>query len=186
MLRIIAGSAGGIHLSSPKGVELRPTQDRVKQSLFSSLGDRVAGAKVLDLYAGTGAVGIEALSRGADSATFVEQHRKCVACIQENLVRTHFEAKVILDDAVRYLTHLPSEPHFSLVFADPPYDKTIGSLNQHPVLQSIGKILTPGALLIFEHFFKQSFTPNPSWKLVDQRKYGETMLTLLEWNPEED
>lgn len=122
-LRVVAGSAGGLHLKTPKGVTLRPTQDRIKQAMFSSLGARVPGARVLDLYAGTGALGIEALSRGAREAVFVEKERNGCRTITENLAHCRLETQgqVIQADALSYLRGTPRP--FDLIFADPPYEK---------------------------------------------------------------
>src|SRR5882757_8309824 len=93
-LRVISGSAGGLHLKSPKRHQLRPTQDRIRQVIFSSLAELISDARVLDLFAGTGSLGIEALSRGAASATFVEQEKEAVLCIKENLSHCHLEGEV--------------------------------------------------------------------------------------------
>ena len=98
-MRVIAGTAGGIRLDVPKR-DVRPTMDRVKGAIFSSLGDAVIGAHVLDLFAGTGALGIEALSRGAASARFVDHDRRAVAAIEANLARTKFTGRVVQRDAL--------------------------------------------------------------------------------------
>src|SRR5271163_131860 len=102
-LRVISGSAGGLHLKSPKRHALRPTQDRIRQVIFSSLAEIVPGARVLDLYAGTGSFGIEALSRGAASATFVEQDREAVQCIRDNLTHFHLQGGIRQTDVFAYL-----------------------------------------------------------------------------------
>src|SRR5471030_526640 len=102
-LRVISGTAGGLHLKSPKRHELRPTQDRIRQVIFSSLAEVVPCARVLDLYAGTGSFGIEALSRGAASATFVEQEAEAVECIRENLLHCRLQGEVRQEDALTYL-----------------------------------------------------------------------------------
>src|ERR1700733_4514526 len=124
-LRVISGPAGGLHLKSPKRHALRPTQDRIRQVIFSSLAEVVPGAHVLDLYAGTGSFGIEALSRGAASATFVEKEAEAVQCIRENLLHCHLQGDVRQADAMAFLNE-SSGKCFDLIFADPPYDKTPG------------------------------------------------------------
>src|SRR5476649_1244256 len=108
-LRVISGTAGGLHLKSPKRHALRPTQDRIRQVIFSSLAEVVPGARVLDLYAGTGSFGIEALSRGAASATFVEQDKEAVQCIRDNLVHCRLQGDVRLGDVPAFLERAPSE-----------------------------------------------------------------------------
>ena len=131
-LRVISGSAGGLLLKSPKRHALRPTQDRIRQVIFSSLAERVPGARVLDLYAGTGSLGIEALSRGAERAVFVEQEREAVECIRENLRHCKLTGgDVRQGDALAYLDQTDGET-FDLIFADPPYDKTRGALEAPP------------------------------------------------------
>src|SRR5277367_7060811 len=108
-LRVISGTAGGLHLKSPKRHALRPTQDRIRQVIFSSLAEIIPGARVLDMYAGTGSFGIEALSRGAASATFVEQEPEAIQCIRDNLVHCHLQGDVRQDDALAYLDKSSSQ-----------------------------------------------------------------------------
>ena len=120
-MRVIAGRAGGVRLVSPKA-GVRPTMDRVKAAIFSSLGEMVIGARVLDLFAGTGALGIEALSRGAESAIFVEEDRQSIAAIEKNLAKTGFEGRIRQQDVFSFLKNAGSEK-FRIVFADPPYEK---------------------------------------------------------------
>ena len=122
-MRIVAGSAKGIRLASvPRGV--RPVSDMAREGLFSSLGDAVQGARVLDLYAGTGAMAIEALSRGADHAVLVERNRLALRTIRENLARTRLadRAEAVAGDVSRFLAGDPSRRPFELVMSDPPYD----------------------------------------------------------------
>ena len=122
-MRVIAGSAGGIRLSVPKrGV--RPTMDRVKAAIFSSLGDAIIGARVLDLFAGSGALGIEALSRGACSVLFVEEDRQSTNVIEKNLAKTKFEARVRQQSVSDFLRYASGTEKFQIVLADPPYEKT--------------------------------------------------------------
>src|SRR6478736_4977727 len=119
-MRVIAGRAGGIRLAVPKhGV--RPTMDRVKAAIFSSLGEEVIGARVLDLFAGTGSLGIEALSRGAASALFVEENAAALAAIERNLARTKLEGRVRRQDVFGFLRAVQMPEQFRIVFADPPY-----------------------------------------------------------------
>ena len=151
-MRIIAGEAGGRPLKAPpEGV--RPTMDRVKGAIFSSLGDLVPGARVLDLLAGSGGMGIEALSRGAASATFVESNERCIRCIRENLKRAGVDGSVQCMDAFRFLELYAGEEMFDLIFADPPYAKNPGDPDHAAVLARSGKLaaaLSPGGVFVLE------------------------------------
>ncbi len=121
-MRVIAGSAGGVRLAVPKhGV--RPTMDRVKAAIFSSLGEAIIGVRVLDLFAGTGALGIEALSRGAASAIFVEDDRQSADAIEKNLAKTNLQGRVRDQDVFDFLRQRSNTDKFQIIFADPPYEK---------------------------------------------------------------
>ena len=121
-MRVIAGTSGGLRLFAPR-TGVRPTMDRVKAAIFSSLGDRVIGARVLDLFAGTGALGIEALSRGAASATFVERDPHAIAAIERNLAATSLSGRVRKQDVFDFLPHTPLTETYDLILADPPYER---------------------------------------------------------------
>jgi len=118
-VRIVAGEHRGRRLKAPRGARTRPTADRVREAVFSILGD-IDGARVLDLYAGSGALGIEALSRGAASAVFVERDPRALEAIRANLAAIGAEPTVVRADALRFLARAPG--HFDVVFIDPPYD----------------------------------------------------------------
>ncbi|MCD8120170.1 MAG: 16S rRNA (guanine(966)-N(2))-methyltransferase RsmD [Lachnospiraceae bacterium] len=125
-MRVIAGSAKRTQLITPKGMETRPTTDRIKETLFNILSPCLWEARFLDLFAGSGGIGIEALSRGAAEAVFVDQNRESVSCIRENLRRTHLEdrAQVLGTSVNRAVSGLSAEGHsFDLIFMDPPYRK---------------------------------------------------------------
>ena len=124
MLRIIAGTARNLKLRTPEGMDTRPTTDRIKETLFNMLQTDVPGAVVIDFFAGSGSIGLEALSRGAKRAYFVDNSREALFCIVENVKHTHFEDKsvVLSQDALNVL-HQIHEPHIDIVFMDPPYDK---------------------------------------------------------------
>lgn len=151
-MRVIAGEAGGRPLKAPpEGV--RPTMDRVKGAIFSSLGDRVPGARVLDLFAGSGAMGIEALSRGAASATFVEANERCVRCVRENLKRAGAGGNVQMMDAFRFLDLYAGEGGFDIIFADPPYAKSPGDPDHAAALAASEKLaaaLSPSGIFVLE------------------------------------
>ncbi len=177
-LRVISGTAGGLHLKSPKRHALRPTQDRIRGAIFSSLAENIPGARVLDLYAGTGSFGIEALSRGAAFATFVEQDKEAVQCIRDNLAHCHLQGDVRQTDAMTYLAKPPAEP-FDLIFADPPYIKTRGKLDDDPILLQISHFLTHDGIFIWEHYAGQRLECTAIWEVIRHRDYGETGLTFL-------
>ncbi|MGC1481573.1 MAG: RsmD family RNA methyltransferase, partial [Chthoniobacterales bacterium] len=122
-MRVIAGSAGGVPLLPPPRTT-RPTMDKVRAAVFSSLGDAVPDARVLDLYAGSGALGIEALSRGAATATFVDSDSSAVATIRRNLAKTKLTGSVQAMDVTRFLPLYAPPGSFELIFADPPYTKS--------------------------------------------------------------
>jgi len=151
-MRVIAGEAGGRPLKAPpEGV--RPTMDRVKGAVFSSMGDRVPGARVLDLFAGSGGMGIEALSRGAASATFVESDARCVRCVKENLRRAKVDGSVQMMDVFRFLDLYAGEESFDIIFADPPYAKRPGDPDHAATLAASEKLaaaLSPGGVFVLE------------------------------------
>src|SRR5215470_10849118 len=121
-MRVIAGSAGGIRLAVPKrGV--RPTMDRVKAAIFSSLGEVIIGARVLDLFAGSGALGIESLSRGAACVIFVEHDRQSAEAIEKNLAKTKLKGRVRRQNVFDFLRQRSTSEKFQIIFADPPYEK---------------------------------------------------------------
>ena len=177
-LRVISGTAGGLHLKSPKRHALRPTQDRIRQVIFSSLAEVVPGARVLDLYAGTGSFGIEALSRGAASATFVEQDKEAIQCILDNLSHCHLQGDVRQVDVLAFLAKPPADL-FDLIFADPPYVKSRGQLDDDPVLTQLIPFLAPKGLFIWEHYAGRRLQDVRQWEVVRHRDYGETGLTFL-------
>lgn len=186
-MRVIAGSAGGLPLKPP-GKQTRPTMDRVKGAIFSSLGDAVPEARVLDLYAGSGALGIEALSRGAQKAVFVEQHAPTAALIRSNLRTTGLEGIVQQMDALRFLDLYAEEGSFDLVFADPPYLKQsrngseegvanpAEALLSHPKLPAV---LGSKSLLILECERRQPLPSLGNWQILSDRSYGESRILIL-------
>lgn len=175
-MRVIAGEARGLPLKlPPNGV--RPTMDRVRGAIFSSLGDVVPGAHVLDLFAGSGAMAIEALSRGAASAVLVDSQPACVACIRDNLRRARLEASVQTMDAIKFLElHAPGR-EFDLIFADPPYHKQPGERDfATEVITSPHLIsaLRPGGTLVLERLPRKAEPEGAVLPLARSRCYGET------------
>lgn len=180
-MRIIAGQYRGLALASvgkgDAGAHLRPTSDRVRESLFSMLMAYGApdGARVLDLFAGTGALGLEALSRGADHITFVDDGRKALSLIKQNiaLTRSSGQTRIIARDA----TKLPdcAEDPFDLVFLDPPYGKSMGQKALEAALH--GGWLTDDALVVWEE--SAPMMAPAGFTSQDTRKYGDTHITIL-------
>ena len=180
-MRVIAGSAGGIRLAVPKrGV--RPTMDRVKAAIFSSLGDAVVGARVLDLFAGSGALGIEALSRGASSVVFVERDRQSVGIIEGNLAKTKLKGQVRQQDVFDFLRHATGAEIFDIVLADPPYEKTEnGERFTEKLLanEALAQLLGPDAIFVLEKRPDENLPEMKQWRLLRQKTYGATEVLFL-------
>ncbi|ETX13824.1 DNA methyltransferase [Roseivivax halodurans JCM 10272] len=183
-MRVVAGRFRGRTLASvgkgDPGAHLRPTTDRVREALFNMLGggrfgDPFDGARVLDLFAGTGALGLEALSRGASHVTFVESGRKAQGLIRNNVTTLDVAAETALigRDALK----LPgAEAPATLIFLDPPYGKSLGS--KALAAASAGGWIAPGALVVWEESAPQ--TAPDGFTLLETRRYGDTHVTLLE------
>jgi 16S rRNA (guanine(966)-N(2))-methyltransferase RsmD len=179
-VRIIAGTAKGRTLKLPKSDAVRPTADRVKETIFNVLGQWLDGETVLDLYAGAGGLGLEALSRGAGRAVFVERDKTVMATLAENIRALGFEAQATtlfkpVDRAVRWLAGQGQT--FSLVFSDPPYaDEAAAS-----VLEELenGGFVSEGGRVVIEHA-KREDPPEKvgSFERTDQRKFGDTVVTF--------
>jgi 16S rRNA (guanine966-N2)-methyltransferase len=184
-MRVIAGSAGGMHLAVPKrGV--RPTMDRVKAAIFSSLGDAVVGARVLDLFAGSGALGIEALSRGASSVVFVESDRQSVEIIERNLAKTKLKGQVRKQDVFDFLRYASDEQMFDIVFADPPYEKTEnGERITEKLLanEALSKLMDTRGIFILEKQPGEALPKTRLWRVTRQKIYGATEVLFLCANP---
>jgi 16S rRNA (guanine966-N2)-methyltransferase len=180
-MRVVAGSAGGIQLQVPKrGV--RPTMDRVKAAIFSSLADKIVGAHVLDLFAGSGALGIEALSRGAASVLFVEQDRQSIAAIEKNLARTRLNGRVRHQDVFDFVGRCNPPEKFDLVFADPPYEKTRSGEHFTEKLladQDLPRLLAPEGVFILEKRPGEMIPEAKVWHLIRQKSYGATEVLFL-------
>lgn len=183
-MRIISGTAGGIPLEVPKTVT-RPTQDRVRQAVFSMISELVPGATVLDLFSGTGAFGLECLSRGATSVLMVEENRNACEVIRRNLAKTRLTGgSVRPGDVFRVLPQLRDEGRrFDLIFADPPYahrpddeDLTAKLLAQ----ECLPSLLNDNGHLLLESLFsKRQTTSWPGWRVMTDRTYGSTRIVWL-------
>ena len=180
-MRVIAGSAGGVRLAvSKRGV--RPTMDRVKAAIFSSLGDTIIGASVLDLFAGSGALGIEALSRGASSVLFVEEDRQSIEVIQKNLAKTRLEGCVRRQDVFDFLRISSGIAKFQVVFADPPYEKTKSGERFTETLltnKALVQLLEPDGVFILEKRSAEALSEMKLWRVVRQKAYGATEILFL-------
>jgi 16S rRNA (guanine966-N2)-methyltransferase len=178
--RIVAGSAGGRRLAVPAGRGTRPTSDRAREALFSALAALLdlAGARVLDLYAGTGAVGLEALSRGAAQALLVEADARAARVIRDNARHLGLAgAEVAAERVQRLVAGPPPGPPFDLVFADPPYQLPDAELNAVLAGLAGNGWLTPGAVVVVE---RRRTAAEPVWpvplKSAKLRRYGDTSL----------
>ena len=175
-MRIIAGLARGLTLAVPRGDATRPTSDRVREAIFSRLGARVPGANVLDLFAGTGALGLEALSRGAQSALFVENARTALDCLAKNLAgfKPAPVAKVVRGEVLRELARL-TEP-FNLIFADPPYGTDF-----KPILETVRQrnLLAADGLFVLESAKRDVMVLPSEWRLHREAVYGDTRVSYV-------
>lgn len=180
-MRIIGGEYRSRLIAMPKGVEIRPTQDKVRQAVFNILGD-INGRAVLELFAGSGAFGIEALSRGAKSATFVDNNFRCVQTIRSNLESleiSHSRYDIIKADALNVMARLEkTEEKFDIVFLDPPYYKDLAK----KCLINIDNydIVAPAGIVVVEHFKKDALDAElERFVFMDERHYGDTLITIL-------
>ena len=176
-MRVITGTARGIQLKTPDGLQTRPTADRVKEALFSIIHFEIPGARVLDLFGGTGQLGIEALSRGAASAVFVDAGEPACRLIRENLKRTRFEreGKVIKSDYLAYLTSCREQ--FDIILLDPPYaevflENALKKITEIDILQSGGIIVAERPLGKELPWEFDGYTRSRDYK------YGKTLLTI--------
>lgn len=179
-MRIITGTARGHRLKAPKGLETRPTLDRIREALFNIISASVPDSKFLDLYAGTGAVGIEAISRGAALSVFVEKQRRTAAVINENLDSTGLQdrAEVLCMDVGRALEIFSADKReFDIIFMDPPYHKGLVASTLHKLVYH--NLTAPGGLVIAE-CAKTDLLPEEIgiFKLFRQEKYGDTVLAF--------
>ena len=175
-MRIIAGAFKGIRLKAPKSQRVRPTSDRVREFIFSCIHMDVVNASALDLFAGTGALGIEALSRGARDVVFVDNARESVELIQQNLALARAGAIVQKRSAERFVK--TADQQFDFIFCDPPY--VFDQFNL--ILQAIveNNLLTDDGILIYESSSKQQAVHQPGLKITRQKKMGDTLITFYE------
>ncbi|MBI3584950.1 MAG: 16S rRNA (guanine(966)-N(2))-methyltransferase RsmD [Nitrospinae bacterium] len=180
-MRVISGSFKGRRLTAPKGLTIRPTPDKVKGAIFNVLGDRIIESSFLDLFAGTGAIGIEALSRGAKGVVFVDNNIKAINIIKENLQKCEFENSelhVIKADVIEFIKK--TDHQFDIIFLDPPYKSDLGE----NALLEISKfnILKDDGEIIWEHYYKKITNYElqiTNLKLKRTNRYGDTALSFF-------
>ena len=181
-MRVSGGILSRREIRVPQGI--RPTQDKVRAALFNSLGETIVGARVLELFAGSGALGIEAWSRGAAQVCWVEADHRVAAILKENvqtLCRDGAPTDVRRLDALLFLKKGWTGKPFDIILADPPYDRDgrMGWLGQLlPVLEE-GGMLRPGGLLIFEQGVSENVLEKSGWELLRDREYGDTRLLIF-------
>jgi 16S rRNA (guanine966-N2)-methyltransferase len=185
-MRIIGGEYKSRSIAMPRGVEMRPTQDKVRGAIFNILGD-IIGKRVLELFAGSGAFGIEAISRGAGSATFVDNNFRCIQTIKSNLKSLGIiESKytIIKADALKFPAPAQEFGKFDIIFLDPPYymemaKKCLINIDSYDIVSPVG-------LVIVEHFKKDALSAElERFVFVDERRYGDTVITILRRRDEE-
>ncbi len=180
LLRVISGNLRGKKLFSVKSLTLRPTSDRVKEAIFNILQNCISGQNVLDLFAGTGALGIEALSRGARSALFIEENPKSLVALRKNIeaCKLKEQTEVLMKDAKTGIKILETrgEP-FGLIFLDPPYGK--GLVGQTLQTLAASSILSPDTFIVAEHSLTEELQLIPPLQPVDRRRYGSTQVSFF-------
>ncbi len=180
-MRVITGTAGGRRLETPENYDVRPTTDNVKESVFNIIQFDIEGRRVLDLFAGTGQLGIECLSRGAQSAVFVDASQKSLDIVKRNLAKCGFHAPTLRSDAVSYLRNCGT---FDLIFIDPPYDSDL----YEPVLETINAvdILADGGIIVCESRSDKVLPAlRAPYRVCKEYRYGKVKITLIKKDTEQ-
>ncbi|MGM0499269.1 MAG: 16S rRNA (guanine(966)-N(2))-methyltransferase RsmD [Bacillota bacterium] len=179
-MRIIAGIAGGLKLKSLKGRDVRPTLDRVKESMFNIIAFDLPGAEVLDLFSGFGSLGIEALSRGAEKADFVEINKAHLKIIKQNLKKAKlFDlAKLYNQDAYSYLKNCSQK--YDIIFMDPPYQKNMSAEAVELIIES--NLLKPKGLIISERSETEDVEEYEELEIIKNKKYGNSLIIIYQLN----
>ena len=179
-VRIIAGKAGRIVIKVPSAVA-RPTTDFVRQAIFSILGENIFDARVLDLFCGSGALGLEALSRGAKSCLFIDEHRQAVSVTEENLKKARLDGgRTVKSEVFNFLKREPSS--YDLILADPPYWKGYGDTDLVAKLLELPSLpdrLAPSGHLVAEISSSQPTPPSPHLQFLDRREYGSSAILIF-------
>jgi len=182
-MRIITGKARGLKLTTPKDYNVRPTADRVKESLFNILAGRISASKVLDAFAGTGNLGLEAWSRGAEQVVFIDENINSLKLVNTNVAKAHAEkeVKIIKGNALNIIETLGKKgERFDIIFSDPPYDKGLNEKIYKKLLDN--PILKPGGILVLEHSAGED--PTTYIRVTEKirtQKYGDTGISLIIW-----
>lgn len=181
-MRVISGKARGCKLIAPAGDDTRPTADRMKESLFNMLAEDIPGACFLDLFSGTGAIGIEALSRGAKRAVFVERDKACAEIIRKNLAHTKLveNAQVICADFLDALKG-QNEKAFDIIFMDPPYAKGFPAQALSAIVEN--GVLKDGGLVVVEQAAFEALPQVDKLDIIKQKKYKTACFVFLEGKP---
>lgn len=170
-MRVIAGSAKGRRLRAPATRGTRPLTDRTKEALFSSLGSLVEGADVLDLFAGSGSIGIEALSRGANGAVFVELGRQAIVALRDNLASTGFDNAAVINQTVGSYLDSPG-PAFDIIFCDPPWELSNNEV-ENLAAAAAGRAKDGAVLIVHRRSSDPELQVVGPWRLATQRRYGD-------------
>lgn len=177
LMRIISGSARGRRLKAPDTMETRPVTDRVREAVFSSIGSWVDDADVLDLFAGSGSFGLEALSRGARSAVFVERGRKALEALRSNVESIGLGGDVVSDDVARYAARCAET--FHLIFMDPPWDVSSSELEQ--LMAVLDDRLAPNGEVVISRRHSDPVPAHPeTWRVAAEKRYGDTRIMRYE------
>ena len=178
-MRVIGGCARGHKLKTRKGMNTRPTADRVKESLFNILAPFLEGCRFMDIFAGNGSIGIEALSRGADYCVFIEKSHQCGKIIKENLIFTglSYKANLIISEAGAAITRMKKKERFDIIFLDPPYHSTELAVVIEQI--SMSGLLIQDGLLVVEHNRQDNAWFDNQWTVFRDKIYGDTALTFL-------
>ena len=180
-MRIITGKARGLKLTTPKNMDVRPTSDRVKESLFNIIGTKIVGTHVLDLFAGTGNLGLEAWSRGAAKIVFIDESQASLQLVRSNIAKAKAEKEttVIKGNAVKVIADLAARgERFDFIFCDPPYNKGLPA----QIIEQVAKydIVAPGGYLVVEHSQHEILPELPlKLEIIRSEKYGETLISFL-------
>lgn len=177
-MRVISGQFRGTRLHTPSGTDIRPTADRLRESIFNIIGPRIRGKRVLDLFAGTGAMGIEALSRGATHAVFIDNHPQALDLIRRNIAKVKISerATIVSWDIAQNLQCLRDHAVSDIIFMDPPYRR--GLIQK--TLNGLQTVEAGVAMIVVEHAVKELLDDlPPDFLLEDQRRYGKTLVSFL-------
>lgn len=176
-MRVIAGTAKGRRLAGPPGKGTRPLTDRTREALFSALADSIAESHVLDLFAGSGSLGIEALSRGAESVVFIERSRRAAETLRSNLAALGFEGEVHVADVTKWLAG--NESLYDIAFVDPPFDMELALVSA--LLGEVGATMTDGGTMVVHRRAGEDHPQTPDgWTVRWVRRYGDGDLFLFD------